>query len=160
MSGSPSATTNTLREKGFREEIAKHPGISIVGVEYANSQPARATSVVNTILLNNADLAGIFAVDGTTTLGSVAALRNANRVGSVKLIGYDAYKAEVDAVKEGVVSALVAQQPAREAELALQFAKAKVTGNDVDKIQKNVLIPTVLITKDNLDKTSVYQYVE
>lgn len=89
-----------------------------------------------------------------------AASRNANRVGSVKLIGYDAYKAEVDAVKEGVVSALVAQQPAREAELALQFAKAKVTGNDVDKIQKNVLIPTVLITKDNLDKTSVYQYVE
>ena len=63
-------------------------------------------------------------------------------------------------MKEGVVSALVAQQPAHEAELALQFAKAKVTGKDVDKIQKNVLIPTVLITKDNLDKTSVYQYVE
>lgn len=160
MSSSPSATTNTLREKGFRDEIAKHSGITIVGREYANSQPARATSAVNTILLNYADLAGIFAVDGTTTLGSVAALRNANRAGSVKLIGYDAYKAEVDAVKEGVVSALVAQQPAHEAELALQFAKAKVTGKDVDKIQKNVLIPTVLITKDNLDKTSVYQYVE
>lgn len=160
MSGSPSATTNTLREKGFREEIAKYPDIKIIGKEYANSQPARATSAVNTILLDNPDLAGIFAVDGTTTLGSVAALRNANRVGSVKLVGYDAYKAEVEALKDGVVTALVAQQPGLEAELALQFAKAKVTGEGVDKIKKNVVIPGIVMTKDNLAETGKYMYVE
>lgn len=160
MSGSPSATTNTLREKGFREEIAKYPDIKIIGKEYANSQPARATSAVNTILLDNPDLAGIFAVDGTTTLGSVAALRNANRVGSVKLVGYDAYKAEVEALKDGVVTALVAQQPGLEAELALQFAKAKVTGEGVDKIKKSVVIPGIVMTKDNLAETGKYMYVE
>lgn len=160
MSGSPSATTNTLREQGFREEIAKFPDIKIIGKEYANSQPARATSAVNTILLDNPDLAGIFAVDGTTTLGSVAALRNSNRVGSVKLVGYDAYKAEVEALKDGVVTALIAQQPGLEAELALQFAKAKVTGDGVDKIKKSVVIPGIVMTKDNLAETGKYMYVE
>jgi ribose transport system substrate-binding protein len=160
MSGSPSATTNTLREKGFREAIAEYPDIKVIGLEYANSQPARATSVVNTILLNNPDLAGIFAIDGTSTLGSVAALRNSNRVGEVKLVGYDAYKAEVDALKDGVVTALIAQKPGYEAELALEYAKAKVTGEGADKIEKTVVIPGVAMTKDNLAETADYMYVE
>ncbi len=69
MSGSPSATTDTLRENGFREEMKKYPDITIVGREYANSQPATATSAVNTALLKFPDLAGIFALDGTSGAG-------------------------------------------------------------------------------------------
>lgn len=159
MSGSPSATTNTLREQGFREELAaNYPKIEIVGREYANSQPANATSAINTVLLNHPDLVGIFAIDGTSGTGAVAALRNSNVVGKVKLVGYDAYKAQVDALQEGVFTALVAQQPAREAELALEYAKAKVTGEGTDKIEKSVVIPNVVMTKDNFAETgsSIY----
>ena len=111
--------------------MKQHPNIEIVGIEYANSQPANATSAVNTILLKYPDLAGIFALDGTSGTGTVAALRNANKAGEVKLIGYDAYKTEVDALKEGIFTALVAQQPAKEADLALQYAYDKITGKDV-----------------------------
>ena len=125
MSGSASATTDVAREKGFREAMKQHPNIEIVGIEYANSQPANATSAVNTILLKYPDLAGIFALDGTSGTGTVAALRNANKAGQVKLVGYDAYKTEVDALKEGIFTALVAQQPAKEADLALQYAYDK-----------------------------------
>jgi ribose transport system substrate-binding protein len=161
MSGSPSATTDTLREKGFREEMAKYyPKIQIVGREYANSQPAAATSAVNTALLKFPDLAGIFAIDGTAGTGAVAALRNANKVGQVKLVGYDAYKAEVDALQEGVFRALIAQQPAKEAELALQYAVDKLTGKNLDTINKTVVIPNVVMTKDNLGETQKYMYAE
>ncbi|MDX3977721.1 ABC transporter substrate-binding protein [Shinella sp.] len=159
MSGSPSATTNTLREQGFREELAaNYPKIEIVGREYANSQPANATSAINTVLLNHPDLVGIFAIDGTSGTGAVAALRNSNVVGKVKLVGYDAYKAQVDALQEGVFTALVAQQPAREAELALEYAKARVTGEGADKIEKSVVIPNIVMTKDNFAETgsSIY----
>ena len=141
MSGSPSATTDVARENGFREAIKQLPDIEIVGIQYANSQPANATSAVNTILLKYPDLAGIFALDGTSGTGTVAALRNANKAGQVKLVGYDAYKAEVDALKEGIFTALVAQQPAKEADLALQYAYDKITGKDVGSIQKTVVIP-------------------
>ena len=160
MSGSPSATTDTLREKGFREEMVKYPKIQIVGREYANSQPAAATSAVNTALLKFPDLAGIFAIDGTAGTGAVAALRNANKVGQVKLVGYDAYKAEVDALKEGVFTALIAQQPAKEAELALQYAYDKLTGKNLEAINKTVVIPNVVMTKDNLAETQKYMYAE
>lgn len=161
MSGSPGATTNTLREQGFREELAANfPKIEIVGREYANSQPANATSAVNTVLLNHPDLAGIFAIDGTSGTGTIAALRNNNVVGKVKLVGYDAYKAQIDALQEGVFTALVAQQPAKEAELALEYAKAKVTGEGADKIEKSVVIPNVVMTKGNFAETGSSMYSE
>jgi ribose transport system substrate-binding protein len=160
MSGSPSATTDVARENGFREAIKKFPDIEVVGIQYANSQPATATSAVNTILLKYPDLVGIFALDGTSGTGTVAALRNANKAGQVKLVGYDAYKAEVDALKEGIFTALVAQQPAKEADLALQYAYDKITGKDVGSIQKAVVIPNVVITKENLADTEKYMYVQ
>jgi len=161
MSGSPAATTNTLREQGFREELAANfPKFEIVGREYANSQPATATSAVNTVLLNHPDLAGIFAIDGTSGTGTIAALRNSNAVGKVKLVGYDAYKAQVDALQEGVFTALVAQQPVKEAELALEYAKAKVTGEGADKIEKYVVIPNVVMTTENFAETGSSMYSE
>jgi len=160
MSGSPSATTDLLREKGFREEMKKHPAIEIVGIEYTNSQPATATSAVNTVLLKYPDLAGIFAIDGTSGTGTVAALRNSGKAGQVKLVGYDAYKVEVDALKDGVFTALIAQQPAKEADLALEFAYDKVTGKDPSAIQKTVVIPNIVMTKDNLAETGKYMYAE
>jgi len=161
MSGSPAATTNTLREQGFREELAANfPKFEIVGREYANSQPATATSAVNTVLLNHPDLAGIFAIDGTSGTGTIAALRNSNAVGKVKLVGYDAYKAQVDALQEGVFTALVAQQPVKEAELALEYAKAKVTGEGSDEIEKYVVIPNVVMTTENFAETGSSMYSE
>jgi ribose transport system substrate-binding protein len=78
----------------------------------------------------------------------------------VKLVGYDAYKVEVDALKEGIFTALVAQLPAKEADLALQYAYDKITGKDAGSIQKTVVIPNVVITKDNLAETEKYMYVQ
>jgi len=158
MTGSPTATTNQLRAKGFKEELANHPGIQLVGEEYAYSQPAKATSAVTSILLKFPDLKGIFAVDGTSGTGSVAALRNTGKVGAVKLIGYDAYDNQVADLKSGVYSALVAQKPGDEAALALQDLVDALTKQNVDKIQKNVVLPNVVLTEDNLAQTARYQY--
>lgn len=158
MLGSPTATTNQLRQKGFTEELKNHPNIKLVGKEYANSQPARATSAVNTILLKYPDLKGIFAVDGTSGTGTVAALRNSHKAGQVKLIGYDAYDNEVADLKAGVFSALVAQKPGDEAALALQYIVDTINKKNVDQIKKDVVLPNVIITKDNLADTAKYQY--
>ncbi len=161
ISGSPSATTDVVREQGFRDEIeANYPDIEIIGREYSNSQPAQATSAVSTVLLANPDLKGIFALNGTSGVGSIAALRNNNAVGTVKLIGYDAYPAQVEALKEGVFSALIAQRPGMEAEIALEAAYAVITGEGVDAIKDEVVIGNIVMTQDNLAETEIYTYAE
>ena len=161
ISGSPSATTDVLREQGFRDELsANYPDVEVIGREYSNSQPAQATTAVSTVLLANPDLKGIFALNGTSGVGAIAALRNNNAVGTVKLIGYDAYPAQVEALKEGVFSALIAQRPGTEAEIALEAAFALITGNGVDAIQDEVIIENVVMTLDNLAETEKYTYAE
>lgn len=158
MSGSPTATTNQLREQGFTEELANYPGITLVGTEYANSQPAAATSAVNAILLRQPNLEGIFAVDGTSGTGTVAALRNSGRAGQVRLIGYDAYENQVADLQEGVFSALVAQQPGEEAAMALQYMVDTINEENTDQIEAEVVLPNVVITAENLAETQQYQY--
>jgi len=158
---SATITTNNLRRQGFAEELAaNYPEIEIVDTQYHYSQPAQATTITNTVLLNYPDLKGIFTVDGTGTLGAVAALRTTGRAGEVKLIGYDAYRAEIDALEDGVVTALIAQRPGEEAALALKYAKQVVTGAGSDTIEKNVVIPNIALTKDNLAQNRHFIYTE
>lgn len=157
MSGSPTATTNKLREQGFKEALEAYPDIELVGTEYANSQPATATSAVNTILLKYPDLAGVFAVDGTSGTGTVAALRNAGVVGEVKLIGYDAYENQVDDLQDGVFSALIVQKPGEMAALAIDYLLATINGDDA-AVEKSVVMENVVMTTENFDTTSDYAY--
>lgn len=157
MSGSPTATTNTLRQQGFEEALANYPDIELVGIEYANSQPATATSAVNTVLLQHPDLKGIFAIDGTSGVGTAAALRTNNKVGEIAFIGYDAYDNQVADLKEGVFSGLIAQQPGAMAELALESMVAAING-DTSGIEKDVVMDNIAMTQDNLSETGQYEY--
>lgn len=160
VSGAPTITTDTLRVEGFVDEIEQnYPDIEIVGVEYAYSQPAEATTKVSAALLNNPDLKGVFAAEGNSGVGSVAALRNADATGKVSLIGYDAYSNQVEELEQGIYSALIAQDPAEEARLAIQYAIASIEGR-ADDIEKEVVIPNVVMTKENLEETRSYQYDE
>lgn len=161
ISASPTNTTGTQRVKGFQDAAAEsYPELELLEVQYAYSQPATATSILNTTLLAHPDLAGVFAVDGTSCTGAVAGLQNSDKVGDVTLICYDAYANQVDELEKGVVSALIAQDPAQEARLALQYAVAKVTGEGVESIESTVVIPNVIMNVDNLDETGKYEYAE
>ncbi len=161
IAATPTNTTGTERVRGFEETVAdQFPDISTLPTQYAYSQPTEATTIVNTTLLEHSDLAGIFAVDGQSCNGAVAGLRNSDVVGQVQLICYDAYSAQVEELEAGTVSALIAQDPAQEARLALQYLYAAITGEGEDQIETEVVIPNVAITAGNLEEMRHYQYAE
>ncbi|SFR99975.1 monosaccharide ABC transporter substrate-binding protein, CUT2 family [Agrococcus baldri] len=161
ISASPTNTTGTQRVEGFEATLASdHPGLEMLPVQYAYSQPSEATTILNTTLLEYPDLAGVFAVDGTSCTGAIAALNNADMVGEVSLICYDAYAAQVAELEAGSISGLIAQDPAQEARLALQYALAAVTGEGADAIESEVVIPNVVMNLDNLAETREYEYAE
>lgn len=159
ISGSPTITTDTLRVEGFTERIeAEYPDIEIVGVDHAYSQPAEATTKVNAALLNNPDLSGVFAVEGNSGVGAVAALRDAGKTGEIALIGYDAYPNQVEDLEAGIYSALIAQNPGEMARLSLQAVVASLRGEE--GLSGEHIIPNVLMTQDNLEETRQYTYAE
>ena len=146
---SATATTNVARLDGFTAAVAKkYPGIKIVDKAYSQSVPATANTNVNNWLTKYPDLAGIFAIDGTNVAGAAAALQAKGLAGKIALVGYDAYPTVVPLIASGVFTALVAQNPAAEAKLAIDDLVAVINKTAAAKsIQKNVVIPNVLLTK-------------
>ncbi|CAB4929319.1 unannotated protein [freshwater metagenome] len=145
---SATATTNVARLNGFSKAIAKkYPGIKIVDKAYSQSQPAKANTNVSNWLTKYPKLSGIFAIDGTNAAGAAAALQAKGLTGKIALVGYDAYKTNVDLIGKGVFTALVAQDPAAEAKLAIEtLVKFFATGSK-DGIKAEVVIPNVVLSK-------------
>lgn len=146
---SATTTTNVARLDGFKKEIAaKYPGIQIVDEAYSQSQAATANTNVSNWLTKYPNLSGIFAIDGTNATGAAAALQAKGLVGKVALVGYDAYPTNVALLSQGVFTALIAQDPATEAKLAIDDLVSYLTsGKSKAGIQAQVTIANVVLTK-------------
>ncbi len=157
---SATATTNVGRLDGFKAQVAaKYPGIEIVDVAYSESNPETAATNVNNWLTKYPELSGIFAIDGTNASGAAAALEAKGLVGKVALVGYDAYPDNVDKIKSGIFTALIAQDPAAEARLAIQ-ALVEYIRNGGKPVEAEVVIPNVTLTSKTSDADfAKYTYV-
>lgn len=157
---SPTATTNVGRLDGFTAQIeAEYPGIEIMDVAYSESNPEKAATNVNNWLTKFPGLDGIFAIDGTNASGAAAALESKGLVGTVGLVGYDAYPDNVAKIKSGIFTALIAQDPAAEARLAIksivEFIKTGKTSTAAE-----VVIPNVTLDESTSDADlEKYTYV-
>lgn len=148
---SATTTTNVARLNGFKKEVAaKYPGIQLVATGYSQSNPATANTNINNWLTEYPHLAGIFAIDGTNATGAAAAIQSKGLVGKVALVGYDAYQNNVDLLKQGIFTALIAQDPVQEGELAVgTLVKYIRNGNSAKgtDIKKAVTLPVIVLDK-------------
>ena len=142
----PGISTTDARAKGF-EAGAKEAGLDYIGQEYSQDEPARAASIVKSILAKNPDLKGIFATNLFSAEGAASGLREAGKLGDVKIVGFDAGPKQVEDLKQGLVQALIAQRPAQIGSLGVQQA---VNALDDKPVKAKIGTGFVSITKDNL----------
>jgi ribose transport system substrate-binding protein len=95
----PVVTSVLDRVKGFREAIAKFPGIVVVSDVDGDAVRDRAMQVSSDILQAHPDLAGIFGINDDSALGALDATETFNRKNLV-IIGYDATPPAVKAILE------------------------------------------------------------
>ena len=150
----PGISTTDLRAKGFEEE-AKKLGLTFIGVQYNDDDPAKAASVVNGVLAKNPDLKGIFATNLFGAEGSATALRQSGKQGKVKIVGFDAGPKQVKDLQDGVVQGLIAQKPATIGADGVQQAYNALSGKPVTK---KIATGFVSLTKSNLSQNSQYEY--
>ena len=142
---SATATTNVARLEGFKAAVAQdYPGIQIMDVAYSAANPQTAASNVNNWLTKYPNLVGIFAIDGTNASGAAAALQAKGLTKKIALVGYDAYPANVELIKSGVFTALIAQDPAAEARLAIKTLVDYIK-NKKSPAQRDVVIANVTL---------------
>lgn len=137
------------RVAGFQEAIAQAPGIQIVTIQPANSERASALTVMENILTSNPDLNAVFATSDQMALGAMEGVAAQHASGKVFVVGFDAGKEAVRAVKSGGISAVIAQYPANMGIQAVEAAVKAIRGEPVAKV---IDTGTKLVTKENADE--------
>jgi ribose transport system substrate-binding protein len=100
------------RIKGYKEALAKYPDISVVQVANTESDPAKATQVASLLLQRHDDLAGIACVEAAGGAGAATAVKEAGRVGKVKIVAMDRDNSVLKYIEQDAIQATVVQQTA------------------------------------------------
>lgn len=147
IEGYPGSVPGKLRVDGFRNNL--HKNLKLIASLPGNWDRLKAADITNSILTNHPDLKAIFAANDIMALGAAEALR-ARKILNVKVIGIDGNQDAVKAIKEGRLTASIAQLP------FLMGAKAVEKANKLILYQKNYkfnqTIPTLTLDKDVLLK--------
>jgi ribose transport system substrate-binding protein len=133
------------RVRGFKEAIAKHPGLKLVDTQNGKQERGIALSVTENMIQSHPDLNGLFSVNDGGALGALAAIEASGK--KIALVSVDGLAEVVSAViKGGPFKATVAQFPRDQVRIALGIALAKRWGANVPK---EVPIDVKLLTAEN-----------
>ncbi len=136
-----------LRVKGFREAIdaynsaGKGGKIDIVADLPGGGEKEMGYKATEDTLQAQSDLAGIFAINDPSALGSVQAIEKAGKTGRIKIIGFDGQIDGKQAIKEGKIYADPIQFPDQIAAKTVEKILAYLDG---ETVPAEVLIPTEL----------------
>jgi ribose transport system substrate-binding protein len=151
----PGSAAQDARTTGFEEELKKYPGIVYLGAQYQSDDPQKAAEIVTSTLSAHPKLAGLFSTNDQGAIGALTGLRQAGALGKVKVVAYDAASAEVSALKNGAIHALIAQDPKQEGEVAMESAAKLIKG---DKLDKTTLTEIVTIKAGDTATADKYEY--
>jgi len=144
LQGVPGTSAARDRGEGFDDGI-KGSGLKIIAQQPANFDRAQGLSVTENLLQGHPDVQAIFAQNDEMALGAVRALDGAKRA-NVLVVGFDGTPDGIQAVKDGKIAAIVAQQPQLIGQLGVKSAKSVIDGQTVEA---KISVPLKLVTKDN-----------
>lgn len=133
------------RVRGFKDAIAKYPGLKLVDTQNGRQERSAALSVTENMIQSHPDLNGLFSVNDGGALGALAAIEASGK--KIALVSVDGLAEVVTAVmKGGPFKATVVQFPRDQVRIALGIALAKRWGANVPK---EVPIDVQLLTAEN-----------
>lgn len=150
------------RVAGYKSALAKFKDIQVVQLVDTQSDPGVAAQAAAALLQKYPDLAGIACVEAAGGSGAATAVREAKKVGQVKIVAMDRGNEVLDGIKDGVISASVAQQTALMPYYAVQImynlnnSKVAITSNN--KAAGVLGIPAVVDTGAIVIDSSNYKF--
>jgi len=157
LTGGLGALNLNQRIKGFRSALAKYPDMKEVALEPDDDDSEKATTVAENLLMAHSNLGGFFGVSAPGGPGAARAVKAANKVGKVKIVGFDDTPECREFIKGGVIQATIAQRPFQMGYLAMRVLFDAHNGKPPEK--KIIDTGVLVITKENLEETK-QEYIE
>ncbi len=124
----PGISTTDQRASGFAAAAKADSKFKYVGMQFDQDSASVAAQVTLAALQKNPGIVGIFATNLFSAEGAATGIRQAGKSGKVKVVGFDADPAQVTALKQGTVQALIAQHPYDIGTNAVDQAVAALSG--------------------------------
>lgn len=141
LSLNPTATTEALRVQGFKAGLKHYPGIKVVATEYTGQSESTSETDASAVLTSHPQVGAFFGAGEPNAEGAALATKGKH----VVIVGYDADPSAIQDLRSGLMAATVAQQPAKEGQLAVEDVHLALTGHR-SAIKRSVQLPNVLIT--------------
>ena len=145
LQGVMSHQTGVDRAEGSKKGL-EACGLKVVAEQTAEWDRAKGLSVTENILAGNPNIKGIFASNDNMALGAVEALKAANKLADVMVVGFDANPDAAASILAGEMTASVAQAPANMGGFGIQALVDLKAGKTIEPV---IDTGTVLVTKDN-----------
>ncbi len=139
------------RYQGIREAV-QGSNVEIIDARTDDTDQVRAKSNVADTLVKYPEvkaLVGLWSYNGPAILSAV---RDANKIGQVKIIAFDEEDPTLAGVRDGSIYATVVQQPFEFGYQAIQLMHKVLRGDrSVIPASKQVFIPTLVIKRDSVE---------
>ncbi|MGI8459441.1 MAG: D-ribose ABC transporter substrate-binding protein [Propionibacteriaceae bacterium] len=152
--GKPSDNNAQVRSDGYHSVIDQYPDLKIVGQEIANWDRQQGQEKMEALLSKNPNVQGVIAGNDEMALGAINALKQKNKVGKVKVLGFDGNQDAVNAVKSGSMVATVLQPIVEGTTKAVTQLDSVIKTGETGVPEEKQALDCVLITKDNADKVN------
>ena len=149
----PGSVSTTDREDGFTELIGKEfPGIRIVARQYGMSDRSKSMAAAENILTAHPDLNGFFCSTEPSATGTALAVKSRGEAGNVKIVAFDSNETMIADLRDGVIQAMVVQDPFKIGYEAVKTIQTKLSGGTPPK---RMDLEGRVVTLANLDRPEI-----
>ncbi|MDS0139149.1 MULTISPECIES: ABC transporter substrate-binding protein [unclassified Amycolatopsis] len=150
--GSSGNNVTTDRTKGFKDELAKTPGLSVVAEQTGEFDRSKGQAVMEQLIQSHPDITAVYAENDEMGVGAVNALKTAGKAPGkdVKIVSIDGTRNAVQLIVDGSYNAVIESNP-RFGPLAFQTLQKFADGEAIP--------PSIVITDDQYDETNAAQKV-
>lgn len=122
------------RRDGFLEWMAANaPDIEVLEPQYGGGDQAKSADITKSIISANPDLKGIFGANEGSAVGVVKGVQESGKTG-ITVVGFDSGKAQIDAIKSGLMLGAITQNPIGIGEQVVAAAVKAINGEDLPKV--------------------------
>lgn len=150
MHGFMGQAAQIKRDKGAKQTLAKFPALKLIAEQTAEWDRAKALSLMeNWIQAFGTKINAVFAQNDEMAMGALLALEQAGLKDKIVVVGVDAIRDALEAVKAGRLDATVFQDATQQGRGAVDLAVKLVRK---EPFEKQVFIPFRLVTRENVDE--------
>ena len=149
----PGSASTGNREIGFHAALKEtYTKLEIVNEQYCMSDRTRALTVTEDMITAHPELEAIFCSSEAATVGASQAVKARDMAGKIKIVGFDASPTLQQNLRDGIIDALIVQDPYNMGYKGVETVVQKLRG---ETPPKQIDSPTRVVTAEDIDTPEV-----